>query len=121
MDRASALRIFDGNEAVLQKCYAMFAEEIVNRKAPFRKAYEDADFEEIENQAHFLKGISINLGAEFCHVSAEKLEYAARERNLDQVRSFYPRLEEELMKVKELLAITMVRTVFATRWFQRIC
>ncbi|MCP4347753.1 MAG: response regulator [Desulfobacterales bacterium] len=99
LDTKAALKLFGGNTELLKKYYIIFADNVVKVKKDLEKALANADLWEIQRQTHNLKSSSGSMGAESCQVIAARIEYAAREKDLNQVQNLYPMLEQEITKV----------------------
>ncbi|MDM8522507.1 response regulator [Desulfococcaceae bacterium HSG8] len=103
LNREDLLRRCGGDQKIIERCYTIFAADIGNHKKQFEIAIEDKNIEAVRQHGHRLKGASANIGAETCNIFAAKIEEAAMERDLKQIRMLYFRLEKELTNVQSLL------------------
>lgn len=69
----------------------------------YDKAIAKADFQELEELSHSLKGVSGNLSLEAIYKTATAMNNAVRQANLDEVNSLLPELMAEIQRFQEWL------------------
>ena len=70
-----------GDEELLKRLLIMFMDEFPRRLAELVQATEDHNFADLHAQAHSLKGVTGNLGAEKIHQLAARLEKISNDEN----------------------------------------
>ncbi len=85
---ALAARLLDDME-LAEKIFAMFLQELPTQMEGLCAAVDKEDFQEIENQAHKIKGSTANVSARRMNLIIGQLETAAKNRSLAEVKSLF--------------------------------
>ncbi|GAC1478441.1 MAG: hypothetical protein NVS2B14_19590 [Chamaesiphon sp.] len=81
----------------------MFVEDVPTHLQAAEVAIANNDFQQLEREAHHLKGSSANVGATVMRVSAEKLEQMARQKHFEGATNVISDLEEYLNRIQAFL------------------
>lgn len=65
-----------------------------------REVIEKEEMDKIEIQAHAFKGAAANTGAERIRETAEKIEYAAKNKDIRKIRKLFEKIKEEFLEFK---------------------
>ena len=104
MDRALALARVDGDEALLADLAKLFCEESPQMMAAVQAAVSARDAERLHRAAHSLKGAVATLAAGKAFDAALHLERLGRAGDLADVDKVYAVLEEEIERLRSVLA-----------------
>ncbi len=80
-NRSGAIERLIGDEDLLKRLLVMFMDEFPRRLAELVQTTEDHNFADLHAQAHSLKGVTGNLGAEKIHHLAARLEKISNDEN----------------------------------------
>jgi hypothetical protein len=83
----------EGNAEFELEILQIFVEDTLPRLAAIKAAIAQAEFGQIERQAHQLKGTSANVGATTMHLDAQKLEKLAHNQQLAGAETLTSQLE----------------------------
>ncbi len=94
------LNSLDNDKKLLQEIVIDYFEVVNNYINEIETAISAENYEEIEINAHSLKGSSLNFAAnQFAEVT-NKIEIAGKEENIEVAKSAFPKLKDEFEKVK---------------------
>jgi HPt (histidine-containing phosphotransfer) domain-containing protein len=82
-----------GGDKLAGQMVRLFLKNSGTRMDQIRVGAESGDLDEAERGAHSLKSSAANIGAEVVRTYATRVESAALEKDLDQVRRLLPELE----------------------------
>ncbi len=94
----------DGDRELLRELVELFLKSSPGALASLRKGVESADPKQVENAAHSLKGTLGNFTARLAAATAQELESAGRERNLERATHLLPALEQQVGQVRKELS-----------------
>ena len=103
IDFDSALGRAMGNRELLEMLLTEFIATMPAKIKDLKASTEKQNAEELERQAHTLKGASASLSAEKISELALQLELMARKRKLDDAKQVIDNLEEELGRLSEYI------------------
>ncbi len=90
-----------GGDAEFEKeLLELFIEDTQPHLANLTRALAEKDFDRLQMEAHYIKGASINMGANMMHSLALQLELAAKQANLDSAGTFNTKLVAAFEAVK---------------------
>ncbi|GBD97809.1 MAG TPA: response regulator [Nitrospirae bacterium] len=101
--RAETLERLGGDEELLRELWEIFIDDAPRQMEILKKAIDAGDIALTERQAHSLKSAAANIGANLMSDKASGLELAARDKNLNNARMLYEKLEHELKKALKAL------------------
>ncbi len=104
LDKAAALARVDGDIELLRELVELFLDECPRLASKIQKAVENRDSRALGRAAHTLKSSVGNFGARGALKAALKLEMMAREGDLTEAEEACTALEEEIEKLKPVLA-----------------
>ncbi len=93
----------DDGDAFLKEIIGIFLEDTPIRITELHKSRVSGDAITFTRAAHSIKGSSSNVGAQELRSIAEKLEYQARQRGIDDVEALVAELEAAFIRTKEAL------------------
>ncbi|MDU9048517.1 MAG: transporter substrate-binding domain-containing protein [Candidatus Electrothrix sp. Rat3] len=93
----------EGIDEFMHQLPVFLAQDIKELKSVMDKALDKEDLEGILSGAHKIKGMCANASAERVREAAYRMESAAREGDLDTVRSLFSLLEQEEKRLREYL------------------
>ncbi|MCG8473480.1 MAG: Hpt domain-containing protein [Desulfobacterales bacterium] len=96
--------IMDGDQDLIQDCLGDFAQEYPAMLEAIGTAIEAGDDEELERQAHALKGSLRYLAAGPAAQAAESLEMMGRERKDSGRSKVFALLEVECIRLQQFIA-----------------
>jgi len=103
VDLERLLRQVGGNRAIVDTVVATFKENATPQLSDVKRAVEAMDLPGIEKAAHRLKGAVSAIGADGAKCLAERLEKAARDKELSKVKPITEQLESEIARVVKAL------------------
>jgi HPt (histidine-containing phosphotransfer) domain-containing protein len=104
VDLATALRVVDGDLALLQEVAQVLIEDYPGRMATLRSALSTGDASQTEQIAHSLKGALSNVGALRACSLALALETMGREDRLEEAWPVFEQLEQEFERITAFFA-----------------
>ena len=102
-DRARALEMNDGDEALLEMLAQALREDLPRQWARVRATIDDGDCAEVMRAAHKLKGALATLGIAAVRDRVLELENSAREGNLDRCKALRDQLEPMVAQLRQEL------------------
>lgn len=84
-----------------------YLDDAVRRMALLKNAIQDSDAEIIRNEAHSLKGSSLNLGALTLPEMFSKMEASGKDNQLESVAELFSDIELEFSRVEAALKATL--------------
>jgi HPt (histidine-containing phosphotransfer) domain-containing protein len=93
-------QISDNNPEFELELLQLFVEDSYAHLAMLQSAIAEQNFQQIEQEAHHIKGASANVGATPMEAIASQLEQQARQHQLQSTTSFLSELEQFLRKLK---------------------
>ena len=87
---------FDGDTAIFDELSRLFQEQRLDLESRIEQAIETEDFETLIRLSHTLRGTLCNFTSVLATPSAEALERAAKEQDLDEAKSYFAILRPEL-------------------------
>ena len=103
IDMESVLERVGGDEAFLQELIDIYIEDFIEKYDQLKQAIEEADFENIKEIGHSLKGSSGNLSLNSLYETAYGIELAGKENDIEKARLLFLRLKEEFKELKDFL------------------
>jgi HPt (histidine-containing phosphotransfer) domain-containing protein len=103
IDMESVLERVGGDESFLQELIDIYIEDFIEKYDQLKQAIEEADFNNIMEIGHSLKGSSGNLSLNCLHETAYGIELAGRENDIEKARLLFLRLKEEFKELKDFL------------------
>lgn len=92
----------------LVEIWGVFKDETVALPAQLAAAIEAGDFSSVGHQAHSLKGMSANIGAEKLQSVAYELEQSAKKGEIERINEIFPQLVETIkfvnVEIDELIS-----------------
>jgi HPt (histidine-containing phosphotransfer) domain-containing protein len=104
VDLATALRVVDGDLALLQEVAQVLIEDYPGRMVALRSALSIGDASQTEQIAHSLKGALSNVGALRACSLALALETMGREDRLEEAWPVFEQLEQEFERITAFFA-----------------
>ena len=102
-DPSVALERIGGDEELLEELNNSFLAESGEWIRKLGDALEDGDVAQAANIAHTIKGAADAIGAVEVTTLARQIEQQGRHKQLDDAREKFPRLEESVWRLEELL------------------
>ncbi len=106
LDIKAGLIIASGKENFYRKLLGKFERNYVNITETIKKAWDKGELQEVEKQAHIVKGVAGNIGAKPLSFSAGKIEETIRNKNYQQkdflLYQFNRDLEQLYKSLKQL-------------------
>ncbi len=96
-------QISDRNEEFEMELLQIFVEDAKQHLADMETAIATADYQNLEHQAHHIRGSSGNLGIFSMYKIATELEVQARQQHLDGALQRFTVLKEIMGRVKQYL------------------
>lgn len=93
IDPDETIRRFCKNEGLLKKYLLKFSDEDTFWK--LKKSVEDRDYEQIEMEAHTLKGVSANLGMKLLSSNCADMVNAVRSEEYRKLDDIFQMIEKE--------------------------
>ncbi|WP_208346525.1 response regulator, partial [Aetokthonos hydrillicola] len=81
----------------------MFVEDSYTHLETIKEAINNNDFERFQQEAHYFKGASANIGAITINIASQKLEELARSRERRGTTNLISKIEESLNQIHALL------------------
>jgi HPt (histidine-containing phosphotransfer) domain-containing protein len=103
LDLPDVLARVGHDEELLNELFDLFLADTPHQMARLEKALAEEDIILAERQAHSLKGASANIGGARMQQAAKAVEYAARQKNLQEAGRFYRNLVEEFGNLRKAL------------------
>jgi HPt (histidine-containing phosphotransfer) domain-containing protein len=103
IDMDSVLERVGGDESFLRELLDIYIDDFMEKYNQLEQAIEEADFNNIKEIGHSLKGSSGNLSLNRLHETAFGIEIAGKENDIAQARVLFIRLKEEFMELKDFL------------------
>ena len=97
-------QLSEGNREFEIELLQMFVEDTSARLVVIKDAIANADFLEVEQQAHHLKGASANVGATPIHTAATALEQKMRAQTLVETDKLITNIETFNAQIQSFLA-----------------
>jgi len=97
------LKILDGDVKVLREITSVFIDTSVGDLEALRQAITAGQPEQVQQEAHKLKGAAANIGAERVRALALEMEQTARQADLEGLGRVFDSLQGELEQFKQLL------------------
>ncbi|HEX9933604.1 MAG TPA: Hpt domain-containing protein [bacterium] len=104
MNLARALESVDGDKELLKTVASDCLEQFPRRMREIENEIETEDREQIARKVHSLKSNIGLLGAEGAYAAANELEIQAAEASLEEVRSTFRKLQNEMKHVEDFYA-----------------
>ena len=104
IDMDSVLERIGGDESFFQELLDIYIEDFIEKFTHLQQAIAHADFNNIKEIGHSLKGSSGNLSLTSLHETAYSIELSGRENDLDRAKHMFMRLHEEFKKLKDSLS-----------------
>ncbi|NJL43385.1 MAG: Hpt domain-containing protein [Pseudanabaena sp. SU_2_4] len=92
-----------GSEEFKNELLQAFVETIPPHLADLKTAIATADYSEIEQKAHLIKGSSASLGIRSAELPAAQLEQQGRWQQLDNAEQLFSDLEVALCKIQAIV------------------
>ena len=105
VDIRQALRLSADDPELLADLGDEFRSQVPDRLAELREALDGGDAETVRRVAHNLKGALASLAAATACQQAFELEGLGRAGRVDAAREKFDRLERELRRVSDFLAV----------------
>lgn len=102
-DYADLLNRMDNDEEVIPLVVEAFLQDIPDRIEPLKAAIKTADFNQITQIAHNIKGTAANVSAKALSSFSINIEQAARSGDLDTIVEIFPDFEECFIQLKSIL------------------
>ncbi len=102
-DRVALMERVMGDEGLFNRVLSLSLETVPRHIRELQAALDAADVQAAHVQAHTLKGIAANIGAETLRALAEAMEHAAKAGNLEAVRERMGELEDQLARMQEAI------------------
>jgi len=99
IDRAIGLSYCMDVEEVYQEMLLEFGNQMEEYSAELEKCYETADWERYASITHAIKGNALTIGASNFSELSKQHEFAAKEQNIEFIRTEYPVYGEALKKL----------------------
>ena len=97
----------DHNEELYRSILEIYFNSSGNAMEKLKTAYENKDIRNYEIVVHSIKSTSLSIGAEELSAKAKKLEYAARDGDIDFVRENHDELlsiyDEVIAEIGQIL------------------
>lgn len=103
IDMEAVLERVGGDESFLHELIDIYIDDFIEKYFQLEQAIERADFNNIKEIGHSLKGSSGNLSLTALHETAFGIESSGRENDIEQARLLFVRLKEEFKKLKDFL------------------
>jgi len=105
VNKTEALKRLDGSEEIFEMICESFLEDIADVIDNLDQSLNRNDYEDVRFNAHTLKGLCANIGANSSIELAQQLEFMAKEggQYADQLRPLFEKILKELDKVKEII------------------
>jgi CheY-like chemotaxis protein len=104
IDQALGLKRVAGNQALYTKLLVDFHRDYAAGIGRIVAEMEQGKVADAEREVHTLKGVAGTIGAMDLHGTAEELDLALRQPDLERARSLLPEFERELARVIHALA-----------------
>lgn len=98
------LKILDGDVEVLREITGVFIDTCVGDMEALRQAITAGQSEQVQQEAHKLKGAAANIGAERVRALALEMEQTARQADWEGLRRVFDTLQGELEQFQHLLS-----------------
>ena len=98
LNKEHVLRMTDGDPDLISGFIDVVLSEFPKRIQLLTHAFEHDDFEQIEQQAHAIKGAAANLGGERVATLALKIEEAGQKGTYEEAQKLFGSLQNELAK-----------------------
>ncbi|NJP11499.1 MAG: Hpt domain-containing protein [Leptolyngbyaceae cyanobacterium RU_5_1] len=95
--------ICDGDEEFELELLRTFAEDTQLHLAEMETAIAVQDFDQLEQQAHYIKGASANIGLMTVQATAIELEYQAHQKQLSDAFQLLSKIQHSLKEVQFFL------------------
>ena len=106
-------QICDGNEEFELELLQTFAEDAAIHLAAMAQTIADQNYPVLEQQAHYIKGASANVGLNGMRAIASELEIQARQHQLDQAAERIQMLQTDLQTLQAILITKHQRSPIA--------
>lgn len=87
LDIDDVLERVQGDWELLLELFTIFEDDYREKKILLEEAIKDAEFEQIKNLSHSMKGASGNISAKTMHSSCAKIEHLAEAGDIQGVRA----------------------------------
>ena len=102
-DHADLLKRMDNDEEIIKLVVGVFLQDITERIAVQKAAIEIADFKQIIEVAHGIKGTAANLSCFVLSDYAATIEQAGETNDIETIRNVFPVLEESFIQLESIL------------------
>ena len=102
-DRKEMMERVGWDEDFAKELLAIFMEDTPSQMEKLKQALKDKQPDQVEHQAHTIKGSSANIGAHRLSNTAFKMEMTAKDGDIDSARGLMEQLEKEFEKLKQIL------------------
>lgn len=102
MDYEGAVARFGGNEGLYSRFLNKFLQD--STYETLMQAVSSEDYDQIERQAHTLKGVAANLGLQQLSGSSDRLVQAVRQKDWKDIEPLFAVLQEEYQKTARALS-----------------
>ena len=103
IDMESVLERVGGDESFLHELIDIYIEDFIEKYDQLKQAIDEADFDNIKEIGHSLKGSSGNLSLNGLHETAYGIELAGKENDIAKAKLLVLRLKEEFKGLKDFL------------------
>jgi len=102
-DYDAAIQTFMGDQKVVKGLLPRYEEKVATQINSFEKMLENNNWSEIREEAHSIKGSSLNLSMYRIAGIAEKMEKAGEEKNSSSIQTLLPQLKKEFILLKKVM------------------
>ena len=99
-DKNSFLDRLMGDEELAKEVVRIFLDDVPLQIAALKESLDNEDPVSVQRQAHTLKGAAANMSVSVLREIAFQIETSAKNKDLDQARSLFKKLEQEFDVVK---------------------
>ena len=96
-------QVCDGNEEFELELLQTFADDVKVHLAAMAQTIAEQNYQVLEQQAHYLKGASGNVGLTGMHAIASELELQARQHQLEQAPEQLQKMQTDLQTLEAIL------------------
>jgi HPt (histidine-containing phosphotransfer) domain-containing protein len=103
-DKTAFLARIGGDESLLGEILSLYINDVPKQMSAIEKSMIEKNTQDLQRQAHTLKGSSANVGALTVQAAALALEKACRENDFGQAGTLVPALRLEFQRFREKAA-----------------
>lgn len=100
IDIKTLIERMEGDRELCEELVDIFIEDLPERVFSIKRALDENNNREVEEQAHSIKGAALNLCADEISHTAGRIEIAGRDNDLSLAKSLIGNIEAAFEKIK---------------------